>query len=196
MTAEIGEHERAQSVSDSYPTPLRATLRAPPSKWAIKAFCLAGECSEPRSRTALKGLPQTEARDAQRGGPPLECRAAGFLLHTFLSPSREKCERPMGRQVPLPRRSRRVRPPQGNFSRQTCRIPILSGGFPLAPCTPSGRRKKSVSAPWDGKSHSRAGVGASGPHKGIFHGKLVASRYFQGAFRSPPAPLRAVEKKV
>ena len=38
MTAEKGEHERAQSVSDSYPTPLRATLRAPLSKWAIKAF--------------------------------------------------------------------------------------------------------------------------------------------------------------
>ena len=35
-------------------------------------------------------------------------RAAGFLLHTFLSPSKEKCERPIGRQVPLPRRSRRV----------------------------------------------------------------------------------------
>ena len=51
-------------------------------------------------------------------------------------------------------------------------------------------RKKSVSAPWDGKSHSRAEVGASGPHKGNFHGKLVASRCLQGAFRSPPAPLR------
>ena len=38
LTAEKGEHERAPNVSDSYPTPLRATLRAPPSKWAIKAF--------------------------------------------------------------------------------------------------------------------------------------------------------------
>ena len=35
---EKGEHERAPNVSDSYPTPLRATLRAPPTKWAIKAF--------------------------------------------------------------------------------------------------------------------------------------------------------------
>ena len=57
-------------------------------------------------------------------------------------------------------------------------------------------RKKSVSAPWDGKSHSRAGVGASGPHKGNFHGKIVASRCLHGAFRSPPAPLRAVERKA
>ena len=38
LSAEKGEHERAPNVSDSYPTPLRATLRAPPSKWAIKAF--------------------------------------------------------------------------------------------------------------------------------------------------------------
>ena len=38
LTAEKGEHERAPNVSDSYPTPLRATLRAPPTKWAIKAF--------------------------------------------------------------------------------------------------------------------------------------------------------------
>ena len=79
MTAEIGEHERAPRAGESYLTPLRATLRDPPSKWAIKGF-----------------FP--------------ECRAAGFLLHTFLSPSKEKCESPMGRQVPLPRRSRRVNP--------------------------------------------------------------------------------------
>ena len=38
LSAEKGEHERAPNVSDSYPTPLRATLRAPPTKWAIKAF--------------------------------------------------------------------------------------------------------------------------------------------------------------
>ena len=28
-------------------------------------------------------------------------RAAGFLLHTFLSPPKEKCERPLGRPVPI-----------------------------------------------------------------------------------------------
>ena len=52
-------------------------------------------------------------------------------MHTFLSPPKEKCERPLGRQVPI-----------------------------------------------------RAGVGASDPHRGI------ALRSEQGAFRSPPAPLR------
>ena len=58
---EKGEHERATPVCESRPTSLRATLRAPPSKWAIKAFFPAGERSEPRPRTAPKGLPQTEA---------------------------------------------------------------------------------------------------------------------------------------
>ena len=32
LTAEKGEHERAPNVSDSYPTPLRATLRTPSFK--------------------------------------------------------------------------------------------------------------------------------------------------------------------
>ena len=38
LTAEKGEHERAPRAGESCPTPLRATLRAPPSKWAIEAF--------------------------------------------------------------------------------------------------------------------------------------------------------------
>ena len=38
MTAEKGEHERAPSVGEIYLSSLRATLRAPPPKWAIKAF--------------------------------------------------------------------------------------------------------------------------------------------------------------
>ena len=54
MTAEKGEHERAPRAVESYLTPLRATLRAPPSKWAIKGFFPAGERSEPRSRTARR----------------------------------------------------------------------------------------------------------------------------------------------
>ena len=54
MTAEKGEHERAPPVCESWPTPLRATLRAPPAKWAVEAFFPAGERSEPRSRTARR----------------------------------------------------------------------------------------------------------------------------------------------
>ena len=48
-------------------------------------------------------------------------------------------------------------------------------------------RKKSVSAPWDGKSHSRAGVGASGP-AGATGMRL---RAHQRAFRSSFGNLRA-----
>ena len=86
LKEEKSEHERALRAGESYLTPLRATLRDPPSKWAIKGL-----------------FP--------------ECRAAGFLLHTFLSAAKEKCERPLGRRVPLPRRSRRVRPrKRGSYS--------------------------------------------------------------------------------
>ena len=156
----------------------RATLRAPPAKWAMKGFFPAGERSElsrreawpqwglgrspkrpagrvggeqsdrqgamrhrtPRARgQPLRAVcprnvvrlfrplgrnwttriysgrptvrfPQTEATAHSDVGRLWSRRAAGFLLHAFLSPSKEKCERPMGRQVPLPRRSRRVRP--------------------------------------------------------------------------------------
>ena len=44
LTAEKGEHERAPPLCDSYPAPLRATLRAPPSKWAIGAFFPESPC--------------------------------------------------------------------------------------------------------------------------------------------------------
>ena len=71
LKEEKSEHERALRAGESYPTPLRATLRTPSFKnGQSRAFS--------RSR-----------------------RAAGFLLHTFLSPPKEKCERPLGRQVPI-----------------------------------------------------------------------------------------------
>ena len=44
LTAEKGEHERAPKAGESCPTPLRATLRAPPSKWAIGAFFPESPC--------------------------------------------------------------------------------------------------------------------------------------------------------
>ena len=71
LTAEKGEHERAPRAGESCPTPLRATLRAPPSKWAIEAFFPAGERSEPRSRTARRApadrSPRREAGRAASG---------------------------------------------------------------------------------------------------------------------------------
>ena len=58
------------NVSVSYPTKLRATLRAPPSKWAIKAFFLAGERSELSRREAWPqwGLGRSPKRPAGRVG--------------------------------------------------------------------------------------------------------------------------------
>ena len=66
MTAEKGEHERAPKAGERYPTPLRATLQAPPSKWAIKAFFPAGERSELSRREAWPqwGLGRSPKRPA------------------------------------------------------------------------------------------------------------------------------------
>ena len=70
LTAEKGEHERAPRAGESYPTSLRATLRAPPSKWAIKGFFPAGERSELSRREAWPqwGLGRSPKRPAGRVG--------------------------------------------------------------------------------------------------------------------------------
>ena len=62
------------------------------------------------------------------------------LPDPFGSPP-EAIERPIGLQALPPRRGRRVRPRQGNCLRQSCFILLQAGGFPLAPCTPSGSRR-------------------------------------------------------
>ena len=66
------------------------------------------------------------------------CRAAGFLLHTFLSPPKEKCERPIVLQALPSRRSRRVKPPSrgGFLAAKLLPIDAMQGGFPLAPLHP------------------------------------------------------------
>ena len=66
-------------------------------------------------------------------------RAAGFLLHTFLSPSKEKCERPIGLQALLPRRSRRamLQPRQGVCAYR--RTKGLSSGQTIAAVRTAGR---------------------------------------------------------
>ena len=70
LTAEKGEHERAPKAGESCPTPLRATLRAPPAKWAIEAFFPAGERSELSRREAWPqwGLGRSPKRPAGRVG--------------------------------------------------------------------------------------------------------------------------------
>ena len=53
-------------------------------------------------------------------------------------------------------------------------------------------RKKSVSAPWDGQSQFAPESARQATPRGFAYGKVVAYQCKQGAFRSPPAPLRTV----
>ena len=62
------------------------------------------------------------------------------LPDPFGSPP-EAIERPIGLQALLPRRSRRVNPRQGEFLTAKLSLVMPAGGFPLAPCTPSGSRR-------------------------------------------------------
>ena len=113
LTAEKGEHERAPRAGESYPTSLRATLRAPPSKWAIKAFfrrVSAASRGRGQPRRGYRRPKPTARSDVGR----LRSRRAACFLWYFLS-LRKKVLSPSGRQPHRPRRSRRVNPPQGIF---------------------------------------------------------------------------------
>ena len=69
---------------------MRATLRAPPAKWAIKAFFLAGERSEPRSRTARRApADQSPRRAAGRAASVVAVPRAFF--GTFFRFERKYC---------------------------------------------------------------------------------------------------------
>ena len=174
MTAEKGEHERATPVCESRPTSLRATLRAPPSKWAIKAFFPAGERSEPRPRTAPKGLPQAEAW-AERERVP-----SGHNCRRQLATGRPEQIQEPGTAVPgtpiFANNAKRGGPPLES----PCRALSLVLSFvskestaPLGAAAHQPRRSRRVSPP------------ARIPLRGSWRAATQA-----GAFRSPPAPLR------
>ena len=138
-----------------------ATLRAPPAKWAIKAFFPAGERSEPRSRTARRApADRSPRRAAGRAASGVAVPPAFF--GTFFRFER-KYFPPLGAAVPpsAPESARQA--PGRNCFRQSCLIMPLAGGFSLAPCTPSVRLPKRIYNPTGLYLHSRAGVGASGP---------------------------------
>ena len=63
-----GEHERAPPLCVSYPAPLRATLRAPPSKWAIGAFFPESPC---RLLSLVLSFASKESTIPRRGGSPI-----------------------------------------------------------------------------------------------------------------------------
>ena len=209
MTAEKGEHERTPKAGESCPTPLRATLRAPPSKWAIEAFfrrVSAANCPEwkrgpsgalgaaqsdpqggweasratgrsyatpdtPCSRTAHEGSLLTERGQTVPALRP-ELDDPNLFGSSNRSAPADRSPRPReaeGRLAPEMAESHEARS-QAQAQRRAwpqCIATWAAFGVavPLAFfCTLFFRhRKKSVSAPWDGKSHSRAGVGASAP---------------------------------
>ena len=114
-------------------------------------------------------------------------RAAGFLLHTFLSPPKEKCERPLGRPVPI-RAGVGASSPTGGWGLRL----RAHWGLSARPQSPSDRHPNNR-APHRAASPSLAPVSArQAPPRGIAYGKVGVYRCKQGAFRSPPAPLRGV----
>ena len=113
--AEKGEHERVPRAGESYPTPLRATLRAPPSKWAVEAFfrrVSAASRGRGQPRRGYRRPKPTAHSDVCR----LRSRRAACFLWYFLS-LRKKVLPPSGRQPHHPRRSRRVNPHRGRSMR-------------------------------------------------------------------------------
>ena len=158
MTAEKGEHERAPNVSDSYPTPLRATLRAPPTKWAIKAFFRRVSAASRGRGQPRRGYRRPKPTARSDVGRLRSRRAAGFLWY-FLS-LRKKVLPPSGQQPHLSRRSRRVMPRRGNGYAPTG----APKGFPLVLRKPSGTEVGEK--PMGRQVPIRAVVGASGPIQG------------------------------
>ena len=133
-----------------------------------------------------RGYRRTKPATRSGAGRLWSRRAAGFLLHTFLSPPKEKCERPIGLQALLPRRSRRVKPAGVNT--------YAPAGAPKGFPPPFGNlrapkvREKSIKQ----QVPIRASCGASIPRRGFSDSRLISDLHKQGAFRSPPAPLQVI----
>ena len=128
------------------------------------------------------------APESARHSPPGEFLAAKLSpidagrglsarpLHPFGSPP-EAIERPIGLQALPSRRSRRVRPRQRGISSAKLSLVMPAGGFPFAPCTPSGsRRANGIKgfAPTDtpngfprGKQSARPSL-SENPHRNFF----------------------------
>ena len=82
-------------------------------KWAVKGFFRRVSAANRGRGQPRRGYRRPKPTAHSDVGRFRSRRAAGFLLHTFLSPSKEKCERPIGLQALLPRRSRRAIPHPG-----------------------------------------------------------------------------------
>ena len=112
-----------------------------------------------RGRGQPAGLPQTEAHDAQRGGPPLEspCRQLSLVL-SFAS---KESTFPPRCGSPTVRAGVGASGPRQELLSAKLPYNAACMGFPLAPCIPSVRLPKRINNPTGLYLHSRAGVGAS-----------------------------------
>ena len=123
-------------------------------------LCCARHCELPLSKMGNKGLFPGRVSEANRGrGQPRRdyrrpkpatrsgagrksCRAADFLLHTFLSPPKEKCERPLGRPVPIRAGVGASDPIKGEFPAAELSLFMQAGWLSSRPpAPPSGSRR-------------------------------------------------------
>ena len=93
---------------------------------------------------------------------------AGWLSARPLHPLRianrsNRAPRRAASSVLAPQSARQT-PSKGNFLRQSCCLMLLAGGFPLAPCTPSGNRRA-----------NGAGICAYGRVKGLSSGQTIGA---------------------
>ena len=142
------------NVGDNSPSLMRATLRAPPSKWAIEAFfrrVSAANRGRGQPRRGYRRPKPTARSDVGR----LRSRRAACFLWYFLS-LRKKVLPLSGRQPHHSRRSRRVDPPAGEPHHETIRsfscVPPPQGGSPTVPAGAMGMRLR---------AHQRAFLGAN-----------------------------------
>ena len=135
-----------------------------------------------------RGYRRTKPATRSGAGRLWSRRAAGFLLHTFLSPPKEKCERPMGRPVPI-RAGVGASAPTGAGVCACGR----TGGFPLAPsplriATRNNRAPHRVTSPSSAPESARQALS-----KGNFLRQSCLLSCKQGGFTLAPLhPLRGV----
>ena len=152
LTAEKGEHERAPSVGEIYLSPVRATVRAPPPKWAINAFfpeCRAAGFLWYFLSLRKKVLPPSgrqphRPRRSRRVNPPGGGRRfapagapKGFPLALWKPSSTESRRETHKTASPNSRRSRRAKP-QTDFFTAKLAYTAACRGLSARPLHPFG----------------------------------------------------------
>ena len=129
-------------------------------KWAVKGFFRRVSAANRGRGQPRRGYRRPKPATRSGAGRLRSRRAAGFLLHTFLSPPKEKCERPMGRQVPIRGEVGASFPTRGKEAAPAG----APKGFPLALWKPSGT--EAGENPCGGSPTTRAAAGAIHFRKG------------------------------